>query len=216
MYLKKENSDLIVSEFKESELNLVLTMYKKALDKIYNELMQVKEFVKEIYNYDVINNIGKRIKTENSIMNKMKKKNYEINLKNMINNINDIAGIRIVCPLKSDIYTVLEIIEKLPDIKVIKRKDYIRNQKKSGYSGYHIIIETPVEFEGDCVNVKVEIQIRTMAMDFWATNEHKLKYKSNKKISNVDSKKMIIYAKLINKIDDEIMKIYQKSGKSFS
>ena len=98
----------------------------------------------------------------------------------------------------------------MPNIKIIERKDYITRPKKSGYSGYHLIIETPVTVNEQNVPVKVEIQIRTMAMDFWATNEHKVRYKTNKKLSNFDSKRLTAYAKIINILDDKIMEIYNK------
>lgn len=105
---------------------------------------------------------------------------------------------------------MIDIIEKLSNIEILEKKDYLTKPKKSGYSGYHIIVQTPVEIEGKEVHIKVEIQIRTMAMDFWATNEHKVRYKSNKKLSLIDSKKLTAYAKLINIIDDKIMEIYHK------
>jgi len=95
-------------------------------------------------------------------------------------------------------------------MKVIKEKDYITKPKESGYSGYHLIVEVPIQVEGKTLPVKVEIQLRTMAMDFWATNEHKVKYKTNKKISNLDSRKMVLYAKILNFIDKKISHIYHK------
>jgi len=187
-----------------------MDIYKKALDNVYEKLVKVKDIINNIHGHDVINSVTKRIKTPNSIVNKMRKKNYEIDLKNMIENINDIAGIRIACPIKRDIYNVIEIIDNIPNISIIERKDYISNPKKSGYSGYHLIVQTIVEVEGKDIPVKVEIQIRTMAMDFWATNEHKVRYKSNKKLSIIDSKKLTAYAKIINILDDKIMEIYNK------
>ncbi len=140
----------------------------------------------------------------------MKRKNYKLNYKNIINNINDIAGIRLVCPLKSNIYTVIKIIEQMPNVKILNQKDYITKPKESGYSGYHLIIETPVEIEGKQIPIKVEIQLRTMAMDFWATNEHKMKYKTEKKLSWLDSKRLIMYAKILRIIDNKLIKINKK------
>ena len=124
--------------------------------------------------------------------------------------INDIAGVRIVCPLKSDINTIVNILNQVPTMKVIKEKDYITTPKESGYSGYHLIVEILVEIENRKLPVKVEIQLRTMAMDFWATNEHKVKYKTNKKLSGLDSKKMILYAKILNFIDTKMTNLCQK------
>ena len=95
-------------------------------------------------------------------------------------------------------------------MKVIKEKDYISRPKQSGYSGYHLIVEVLTKVEEKTLPVKVEIQLRTMAMDFWATNEHKVKYKTDKKMSGLDSKRMVLYAKILNFIDKKIAHIYQK------
>lgn len=140
----------------------------------------------------------------------MKKKNYELNYKNLIEYINDIAGIRVVCTFKDDIFKVRDIIRNMPNTRILKEKDYINNPKKSGYMGYHMVVETIIKYEDDYIPIKVEIQIRTLAMDFWASAEHKMKYKTKAKISHKDSKKLAWYAKIINKIDESMMKIYQK------
>ncbi|MCI9177138.1 MAG: GTP pyrophosphokinase family protein [Clostridia bacterium] len=191
-----------------------MNIYQKAQNQVLEELIKIKEAINKIYGYEAIHSIASRIKTPNSIVRKMKKKNYSLTYKNLIEKINDIAGIRIICPLKNDIYHVVDIIEQMPNIKIIKKKDYVSKPKESGYSGYHLIVETPVELEGRNLPIKVEIQIRTMAMDFWATNEHKMKYKTNKKLSFLDSKKLTIYAKILNILDNKMMNIYEKQRKS--
>lgn len=190
--------------------NLLMNVYETALEQVMHEITQIKESFNKIYGYDIINNITSRIKTPDSIVNKMQKKHYEMNYKNLIDKINDIAGIRVTCPLKNDIYKTINVIKQLPNIRILKEKDYIKHPKESGYSGYHLIVETYVDIEENKIPVKVEIQLRTMAMDFWATNEHKMKYKGNKKLSFVDSKKLTIYAKIVNFLDDKIMKIHKK------
>lgn len=190
--------------------NLLMSVYEIALKQVEEEMTQIKESFNKIYGYDIINNITARIKAPNSIVNKMQKKHYEMNYKNLIENINDIAGIRVICPLKNDIYKTVNVIKQIPNVRIIKVKDYIKKPKESGYSGYHLIVETDVEIKGETIPVKVEIQLRTMAMDFWATNEHKMKYKSTKKLSFWDSKKLTIYAKLVNFLDNKIMRIHKK------
>lgn len=190
--------------------NILMSLYDKALEQVKEELTQIKKSFNKIYGYDIINNITTRIKTPNSIVNKMQKKHYEMNYKNLIENINDIAGIRVTCPLKNDIYKTVNVIKQIPNVRIIKIKDYIKKPKESGYSGYHLIVETDVEVNDEVIPVKVEIQLRTMAMDFWATNEHKMKYKSTKKLSFWDSKKLTIYAKLVNFLDNKIMRIHKK------
>ena len=207
--LEKENR-MLISGLVPIDIN------DKAEKQLYEQLYQVQQVLNDVYHYEVISKINMRIKSSTSIINKMKKKQYKLNYTNLINNINDIAGIRIVCSLKNDIYTVINVIEKILNIKVLKKKDYITKPKKSGYSGYHLIVEVPVKIENKKIFVKVEIQLRTMAMDFWATNEHKMKYKTNKPLSSFDSKKLTIYAKILNILDDKIMKLYQKQSRKTS
>lgn len=187
-----------------------MSVYQIALNQVVEELEQIKLGMNRIYGYEIINHITSRIKTPDSIVKKMKKKNYKLNYQNLVYNINDIAGVRAICPTKSNIESLVSIINQLPNMKVIKEKDYITKTKESGYSGYHLIVEVPITVEEKVLPVKVEVQLRTMAMDFWATNEHKVKYKTNKKISNLDSKKMVFYAKILNFIDKKISHIYQK------
>lgn len=208
-------SGLVAINVGGRNFNLLMSVYEIALKQVEEEMTQIKESFNKIYGYDIINNITARIKAPNSIVNKMQKKHYEMNYKNLIENINDIAGIRVICPLKNDIYKTVNVIKQIPNIRIIKVKDYIKKPKESGYSGYHLIVETDVEIKGETIPVKVEIQLRTMAMDFWATNEHKMKYKSTKKLSFWDSKKLTIYAKLVNFLDNKIMRIHKKQESTY-
>lgn len=201
---------LVPIDVQEKKFQTLMLIYEKAMTQAKEELEGFKTSLKEIYNYDVISNIESRIKTPDSIVKKMKKKNYDLNYEELIRNINDIAGIRIVCPFKTDIFKVKEIIEKKSNIEILEIKDYINTPKKSGYSGLHIIAQTPVNIGDTVAQVKVEIQIRTMAMDFWSTTEHKIKYKAKNKLSIIDSIKMIQYAKIVNKLDEKITKINSK------
>ena len=206
----KNEKEIVSVDFVKENFDLLMSIYKQASDQVLNTIMQIKEKMKEVYGYNVIESISNRIKTPDSILDKLEKKNYEVNFKNIIDNINDVAGIRVVCPIKSDIYTIIEVINQISSLKIVETKDYISNPKKSGYSGYHMIVETKVQIDGKNIPVKVEIQLRTMAMDFWATNEHKIRYKTDKKLSKIDSKKLTAYAKIINVLDDKIMEIYNK------
>ena len=210
---KKENLSilsLVPIDVKTQNFQTLMLIYEQAMIQVKEELERFQIALKEFYNYDVINNINCRIKTPDSIIKKMKKKNYDLNYKELIGNINDVAGIRIVCPFKTDIYKIKDMIEKDSLIEILEVKDYVHTPKKSGYSGLHIIGQTPVNIGDTVAQVKLEIQIRTMAMDFWSTAEHKIKYKAKNKLSIWDSKRMIQYAKLINKIDEKITKINAK------
>lgn len=205
-----ENNNLIDTKNSYDEFAMIMTIYKMALNNASEKFISLKQLLNDYYNYDVITNVTSRLKSPNSIVGKMQKKKIEINYENMIQYVNDIAGVRIVCTYKDDIYKIRNIIRKQEDIKIIKEKDYIKKAKKSGYSAYHIIVEIPIELEHKIIPIKVEIQIRTIMMDFWATTEHKIKYKAKKKLSNLDSMKLSIYAKIINIISDKIMKMYRK------
>ena len=201
---------MIPIDIKQQEFKKLMSIYEKAMDKTKDELEEIKSSLNKVYKYNVINNIECRIKTPDSIINKMKRKNYDLNYKALISNINDVAGIRIVCPFKTDIPKIKEVIEKGSSINILEVKDYMNAPKRSGYSGLHIIGQIPVDIGGTSANVKMEIQVRTMAMNFWATTEHKIKYKAQNKLSKIDSKKMIFYAKIINEIDNKISKINEK------
>ena len=183
----------------------LMFIYKIATKEIKTKLEIMQEEFKIFYNYDLIDHINARIKAPDSIINKMKNKELECTYKNMIENINDIAGIRVVCPLKKDIYTIKNMLQILPGIQTIKEKDYIANPKKSGYSAYHLILGVPISLSQNIIYVKVEVQIRTMAMDFWSSLEHKMKYKTNKELTKKEEKEWISYAKLINKMDNNII-----------
>ncbi len=202
-------NQLIPLDIKNRDFQKLISVYQEANNEILEQLQFIKRKLKKIYNHDVINNISDRLKTPESIINKMKKKNLDLNYKNLVENINDIAGIRVVCPLKSDLMIVKKQIENIPNINILKEKNYIKKPKKSGYSAYHLIVEIPVEIENHIIFVKVEIQIRTMAMDFWSTIEHKVKYKSEEKISIFASKKLTLYAKIINILDNKLMQLYK-------
>ena len=203
------SNQLIPINVKEQEFQKIMRIYEMAMIQVKDNLENMKNNLSNYYQYDVINNINCRVKTPDSIIKKMKRKQYDLNYKNLIENVEDIAGIRVVCPFKSDVFKVVKVIEENPNLEILQKKDYITTPKKSGYSGYHIIAQTPVNIGDAFANVKTEIQIKTMAMDFWSSTEHKLKYKAKNKLSKADSKKMVKYAKMINRMDNEIMKIHR-------
>lgn len=200
-----ENNKKIV--IKDKTFQRIMFIYSMAIKELKTKIEIIQDEFKILHNYELINNINTRIKTPESIIDKMKKKKYNLTYKEMIDKINDIAGIRIICNVKKDIFTIKEIINKIPRINIIKEKDYITHPKKSGYSSYHIILEIPIDLYRNNIYVKVEVQIRTVAMDFWANMEHKMKYKTNNNIDKKTSKELVNYAKIINKLDNKIILI---------
>ena len=211
----RENDLIIIENFlenkeqaldvREEPFDKLMFFYKSALAQLTTQMNILKDEFKVMYNYDLIDHIDTRIKEPKSIIKKMEKKQYEKTYINLIEKINDIAGMRIVCTIKDDIFFIKELIKKIPEINVLKEKDYITNPKASGYSSYHMIVEVPVRLTQKIVYVKCEIQIRTLAMDFWSNFEHKVKYKSEQEISKKMSEELIAYAKIINKFDNKMM-----------
>ena len=192
------------------QYNDLLRIYEIAMNQVMDTLSRVKNRINSIYGYSIIENITGRVKTKESINKKLIKKNIPQTYVALVDNLNDIAGVRVICPIEVDIDSVVNIIKRLPNINVIEEKDYILNPKKSGYKAYHMIVETPVKINGETLVMKVEIQIRTSAMDFWAEMEHEIRYKADKKISKIDSKKLTWYATKLEKLQEKIIKLYRK------
>lgn len=128
--------------------------------------------------------IKSRVKKPESIFNKLKRKGLPYSMESILENIHDVAGIRVICSFVDDIYAIASMLAKQDDITVIEIKDYIKNPKPNGYRSYHMIVEVPVFFSQIKRNMQVEVQLRTIAMDFWSSLEHTIKYK--KDIENTD------------------------------
>ena len=155
----------------------VIFLYNSALKEVGTKLEILNDEFCHIHNYNPIEYIKSRIKTPESIVKKLKRNNYESTIDNMVNHVNDIAGIRLVCSFTSDIYRLAEMIGRQNDLTVVSVKDYIRHPKESGYKSYHMLVTVPIFLTDRVIDTKVEIQIRTVAMDFWASLEHKIYYK---------------------------------------
>ncbi len=152
-------------------------LYSSALKSINTKIEILNNEFVQLYNYNPIEHVTSRLKTPQSIVKKLKGKGLEVDVDNMIEYVNDIAGIRIICSFMSDIYPIADIIAKQADITVLYVKDYIKNPKENGYKSYHMVVTIPVYLSDGKIETKVEIQIRTIAMDFWASLEHKIAYK---------------------------------------
>lgn len=155
----------------------VIFLYTSALKEVGTKLEILNDEFCHIHRYNPIEYIKSRIKTPESIVKKLKRNHYESTIENMVNHVNDIAGIRLVCSFTSDIYRLAEMIGRQNDLTVVSVKDYIKNPKDSGYKSYHMLVTVPIFLTDRVIDTKVEIQIRTIAMDFWASLEHKIYYK---------------------------------------
>ena len=164
----------------------MLGFYEKSIVELEAVITEITARLEVIRKYRKINNardpieyIKSRIKSEESMKEKLKRKGLEVNLENALTKIHDAAGIRIICTFADDVYDIVEMIKKYKDIEIVKEKDYIKNPKENGYRSYHLILKVPINIAGEIHNVYLEIQIRTIAMDFWSSLEHQMKYKKN-------------------------------------
>jgi putative GTP pyrophosphokinase len=155
----------------------LLLNYKFALEEVSTKLKILNEELNFIHNYNPIEHIKTRIKNPDSIQAKLARKGYAVTPENAKAMVRDIAGVRIICSFSSDIYHVFDMLSKQNDVRIIEVKDYVRNPKPNGYQSLHAIIEIPVFLTDRIEAVLVEVQIRTVAMDFWASLEHKIYYK---------------------------------------
>ena len=194
-------------DVKEEPFDKLMFFYQSALKQLELQMNIIKDEFKVMYNYDLIDHIDTRIKEPKSIVKKMEKKKYEKTYLNLIEKVNDIAGMRIICTLKDDIFFIRDLIKQMPELHILKEKDYVTNPKPSGYSSYHMIVEVPVKLTQKTIYVKSEIQIRTLAMDFWASFEHKVKYKTEHNVNKKTSKELVNCAKMINKFDDKMISL---------
>lgn len=197
----------------DDKFKKIMFLYNSALKEIKTKIEILQDELKLFSDYEPIEYVSIRLKKPESIIQKLERKNLNVTYENMFEHVNDIAGIRIVCNFKSDVYKIAQILENFQDVRIIEKKDFMKKPKKSGYMSYHIITEVPVNLSSGLINVKVEIQIRTLGMDFWASLEHKLKYK-NPNIGKNESKNLIKYARVINNIDDNMLMISNKLEKN--
>ena len=160
-------------------MNELMTYYRCAIMEIQTKFNVLNEEFSLQYDRNPIEHIKTRLKSPESIAKKIKKKEIEFSIEAVQEHIKDIAGVRVICSFPEDIYMLAECLLNQDDIKLIEKKDYIKNPKKSGYRSLHLIIEVPIFLQSGKKSISVEVQLRTIAMDFWASLEHKLRYKKN-------------------------------------
>ncbi|WP_337664338.1 GTP pyrophosphokinase family protein [Suilimivivens sp.] len=188
----------------------VMLIYSSALKQISTKLEILNDEFQHVHRYNPIEHIKSRVKTPESIVKKLKKHGYESTIQNMVEYINDIAGIRVICSFTSDIYQIAEMIRNQSDIKVISIKDYIVNPKKSGYKSYHMLVTIPVYLSDRIVDTKVEIQIRTVAMDFWASLEHKINYKFEGNAPDHIRNELVECARMVAELDERMLSLNEE------
>ena len=182
-------------------------LYNSALKEVGTKLDILNDEFVHIHKYNPIEYIKKRIKTPESIVKKLKRDNYEVTIENMVKYIKDIAGIRIVCSFTSDIYRLAEMIGKQNDLTVVSIKDYIKHPKASGYKSFHMQVSLPIFLSDRVVDTMVEIQIRTIAMDFWASLEHKIHYKFEGDAPDYISRDLRECAEIVSNLDAKMLQL---------
>ena len=188
----------------------VTLVYNAALKQINTKLEILNDEFQHVHRYNPIEHIKSRMKTSESIVKKLKRYGYESTIENMVKYINDIAGIRVICSFTSDIYRIAYMIRNQNDIKVISVKDYMKHPKASGYKSYHMLVTVPVFLSDRIVEVKVEIQIRTVAMDFWASLEHKINYKFEGNAPQHIKTELVECARMVSDLDARMLSLNEE------
>ena len=188
----------------------LMFLYNAAIKEVRTKLDIMNDEFQYIHQYNPIEYIKSRIKTPNSIAKKLSRHGLENTMENMVEHINDIAGVRIVCSFTSDIYRLAEMIGNQDDLKVLSIKDYIKNPKESGYKSYHMLVSVPIFLSDGPIDTKVEIQIRTIAMDFWASLEHKIYYKFEGNAPDHISRELKECADMVSELDDKMLSLNEE------
>lgn len=185
----------------------VIFLYNSAIKEVGTKLEILNDEFVHIHKYNPIEYIKSRIKSPESIVKKLKRNGYESSIQNMVDHVKDIAGIRLVCSFTSDIYQLAEMIGRQNDLTVLSVKDYIKNPKPSGYKSFHMIVTVPIFLSDRVVDTKVEIQIRTIAMDFWASLEHKIYYKFEGNAPDYISRDLQACAEIVSNLDAKMLQL---------
>ena len=191
------------------KFNRVKVIYDCALKEITTKFEILNEDLRNRSNRTHIEFITSRIKTPESIFEKLKRRGLVITLDSALENLTDIAGVRVICSFISDIYMIAETFAKQDDIEVVQVKDYISHPKPSGYRSLHMLVKVPVFFANETKKIVVEVQLRTIAMDFWATLEHQIYYKKDLITDKTIPSRLHECADKITEVDEEMERIHK-------
>lgn len=159
--------------------NTLMMRYRCAILELHTRLDVLNDEFSVAYKRNPISSIKSRIKSPGSIYEKLTRRGFEFTEENIITQLDDVAGVRVICPFISDVYTIVELITSQTDLTILKTKDYIQSPKDNGYRSCHLIVEVPIFFSNGMHQMRAEIQIRTIGMDLWASVDHQLHYKKN-------------------------------------
>lgn len=191
---------------KEKELMLKYSFALEVLKTEMNILIKNYEYKNS---YNPVEHIKSRIKTKDSAIKKLEKKGYDLTYENLEKHVHDMVGLRIVCSFMSDVYEIVDLIKNSKQFKIVEEKNYILNPKDSGYSSYHLNILVPIHLDNETEYVEAEIQIRTIAMDFWASLDHKIRYKFPSEIPDEVKEEMFNCSLDIRLLDNKMENLSQ-------
>lgn len=176
-FLRENALEMVQEQLMDAET--LMTYYQCAILEVETKFKVLNEQFSILHERNPINDIETRLKSIESIIKKMQNRHLPLNLASLEENLHDIAGVRVICSFIDDIYMLADCLIAQDDIRLIKCKDYIKNPKENGYRSLHLIVEVPIFLQSEKRYMKVEVQLRTIAMDFWASLEHRLRYKKN-------------------------------------
>lgn len=191
-------------------------LYRSALKVAMTQVEILDEEFASLYDHSPIHHIEYRIKTLDSITDKLRRRGYQVTIDNIYAHIHDVAGIRVICNYLDDIYYLRSLLTRSESFKVLRETDYIKNPKDTGYRSLHLVVEVPIVISEGTLKLPVEIQLRTIAMDMWASLEHELRYKSRRKFSQDDAYRLRLCSDAISEVDREMQNIYQGAGPEYS
>ena len=187
----------------------VTHLYRSALKVAVTQMEILDEEFARMYDHSPIHHIEYRIKSLDSIVDKLKRRGYDVTIDNIYAHIQDLAGIRVICNYMDDIYYLRSLLTRFESFQVIREVDYIKEPKPSGYRSLHLVVNVPIVISEGTMVLPVEIQLRTIAMDMWASLEHELRYKSDRQFTEEDAARLRLCSDAISEIDQEMQDIYQ-------
>ena len=187
----------------------VTHLYRSALKVAVTQMEILDEEFARMYDHSPIHHLEYRIKSLDSLVDKLRRRGYDVTIDNIYAHIQDLAGIRVICNYMDDIYYLRSLLTRFESFRVIREVDYIKEPKPSGYRSLHLVVNVPIVISEGTMVLPVEIQLRTIAMDMWASLEHELRYKSDRKFTDEDAARLRLCSDAISEIDQEMQDIYQ-------
>lgn len=193
------------------DFSRLLMEYQFAINEILTKVEILRQEFTHLYRYNPIEHVTSRVKTPESLAQKLVRKGFTLNAESVANNIFDVAGVRITCSFIGDTYRVMETLTSQDDVEVLQIKDYIKHPKKNGYKSLHVIVRTPVYLSTGAKMMPVEIQIRTIAMDFWASLEHKIFYKFDREVPEHFTEELFNAAVIADQLDQRMERLHRSA-----